>query len=275
MIEHWFISGDKHRNFDKIFRTGLVSVPTYAIIVLGDAGLNFFLNKKDQQLKEKINSAGCLWYLVKGNHEARPEDVEGARLMYDSNVQGEVWIEDAYLNIRYFKMFGEYTIDGYKVAVIGGAYSVDKWYRLARAGIINESDEDYYNPKKTFWFPNEQLSVDEMNEAAALFVGKEYDFLFSHTCPLRYQPTDLFLDAVDQDSVDNSMEVWMDELIEKAKFDIICFAHYHADRLERPRVEQYYNDIEELKDIKNRWHRYDVLGELDWWLLTSPSFEKI
>lgn len=268
-----FITGDKHSHFSKMLYNldGLLNGDTM-IIVLGDAGVNFWLNKKEDRLKQELNSGGYLWYLVHGNHEARPEDIEGAHLIDDPNVQGEVWIEDAYPNIRYFKMFGEYVINGYKVAVIGGAYSVDKWYRLARAGVVDKEDPNYYNPKKTFWFPNEQLTTEEMNEAAALFEGKHYDFLFSHTCPLRYQPADLFLGAVDQESVDNSMERWMDELIEKAKFDIICFGHYHADRLERPHVEMYYNDVEDLDDIKNRWYRYDTLGELDWWLEKSLQF---
>lgn len=268
-----FITGDKHSQFSKMLYNldGLLNGDTM-IIVLGDAGVNFWLNKKDDRLKQELNSVGYLWYLIHGNHEARPEDIEGMHLIDDPNVQGEVWIEDAYPNIRYFKMFGEYVINGYKVAVIGGAYSVDKWYRLARAGVVDKEDPNYYNPKKTFWFPNEQLTTEEMNEAAALFEGKHYDFLFSHTCPLRYQPTDLFLGAVDQESVDNSMECWMDWLKDQFKWNIWCWGHYHQDRIERPHCEMYYNDIEELDAIIERWKCYDESNKLDWWLQKGPMF---
>ena len=50
------------------------------------------------------------------------------------------------------------------------------------------------------------------------------------------------------------------------------FAHYHGDRLERPHVEMYYNDIESLDTIYKRWKKYDDTGELDWYLAKSPKF---
>ena len=66
----------------------------------------------------------------------------------------------------------------------------------------------------------------------------------------------------------------MDKLTEQIQFDIWCFGHYHADRLERPHIEQYFNDIEELHVIKERWAKYDKTGELDWWFgeNKSPNF---
>ena len=34
----------------------------------------------------------------------------------------------------------------------------------------------------------------------------------------------------------------------------------------------YYNDIEELDIIIERWKRYDETGKLDWWLHKGPNF---
>ena len=177
-----------------------------------------------------------------------------------------------YPNIRFFKDWGEYFLDFFHVCVIGGAYSVDKWWRLARAGVLDKTDWGYNNPKKTGWFPNEQLSEKEMAQATADLIGKSFDFVFTHTCPKDWQPTDLFLGSVDQSTVDSSMELWLNTLKDKIGWNIWLFAHYHRDRLERPHVEQYFNDIENLDTIYKRWIDYDNHQELDWWLEKSPNF---
>jgi hypothetical protein len=68
------------------------------------------------------------------------------------------------------------------------------------------------------------------------------------------------------------MEVWMNSFKEKINWDIWCFGHYHADRLERPHVEIFYQEVELLNTIASRWEKYDETGELDWWLPRSPNF---
>lgn len=44
---------------------------------------------------------------------------------------GKVWVEEAYPNILFAKDGEIYDIAGMKTIVIGGAYSVDKFYRLS------------------------------------------------------------------------------------------------------------------------------------------------
>ena len=273
-IKTFLVRGDTHGVFtwmDNGCLDGYIPEET-AIIILGDAGFNFWLNKKDERLKREVSAKGFTFYCVRGNHEARPQDVEGMDNIYDENVQGVVYLEEEFPLIRYFLDYGEYTIGGHKCAVIGGAYSVDKYYRLARAGIIDKKDPRYFNPKITHWFYNELLSEKEMNDAMGILGNKHYDFIFTHTCPISWEPTDLFLSMVDQSSVDKSMELWLEEFKESITFNVYCFGHFHADRLERPYVEQYYNDIEELEAIWHRWNKYSKTGELDWWLTKSPSF---
>ena len=273
MIQNYFITGDKHGNFHTILQNELVKNPDNAVVILGDDGLNFSLNKYDDRLKKEISqNSSCVWYCVRGNHGARPQDVEGYKLIHDDDVNGEVYVQDEYPNIRFFKDWGKYQLGEYTVAVIGGAYSVDKWWRLQRANIQTKIDKDYFNPKKTGWFYNEQLSTDEMVQAMHELSGAQYDFVFSHTCPYSLMPTDLFLSFIDQSTVDNSMEKWMEELKDKFDWNIWLFGHYHADRLERPHVEMYYNDLESLDTIFYRWEHYDCTEELDWWLNKSPNF---
>ena len=273
MITNWLVRGDTHGNFNWGNLTGYTPEKT-ALIILGDAGFNFYLNKFDDRLKSEVNARGFKIYCVRGNHEARPQDVEGYKLVYDDDVNGKVYIQPEYPNIRFFKDWGKYQLGEYTVAVIGGAYSVDKWWRLQRANVQTKMDKDYFNPKKTGWFYNEQLSTEEMEQAEKDLSGAQYDFVFTHTCPYSWMPADLFLSSVDQSTVDNSMEKWMEELKDKLNWNIWLFGHYHADRLERPHVEQFYNDLESLDVIYKRWIDFDDCYELPWWIIKSPNFYK-
>lgn len=233
-----------------------------ALIILGDSGLNYYLNKKDQIHKREVENEGVYIYCVRGNHEARPKDVKGLHRIHDENVGGTVWIEDEFPHIRYFSDWGIYNIQGLRTLVVGGAYSVDKYYRLERG---------------FKWFENEQLSIGEMNSCLhnITLEPNKFDLILTHTCPLSFQPTDLFLGFIDQSTVDNSMEVWMEKLAHAVEWNIWLFGHYHADRIELPHVEQFYTEIEPLENIVERWKKYDETGELDWWLPMAPRMERI
>lgn len=179
------------------------------------------------------------------------------KLVYDEDVQGEVYIQDRWPQIRYFKDWGIYQLGPHKVAVVGGAYSVDKWYRL---------DKGYP------WFADEQLTEEEMELCANELMGKEFDFVFTHTCPIDWEPTDLFLSSIDQSKVDKSMELFLEEIAQCFDWKIFCFGHYHADRIERPYVEQFYHNIENIEELYNRWINYSKTNKLDWWLEKSNNF---
>ena len=276
-IKNWLIRGDCHGQFDWIKKQLDNYQPEEtAIIILGDAGFDFYLNKTDIHKKEYVEAFGYYIYCVHGNHEERACHIAGNILEYDDAVEGFVWYNPDYPHIRFFRDYDIYNINGYSVLVIGGAYSIDKEWRLMRAGYINELDN---NPKKSGWFNTEQLTqeerkdcldmIDEFNNNCGMF-----DFIFSHTCPKRYQPTDLFLNGIDQSKVDNSMEEFLNIVDDKAYWYIWCFGHYHADRIEQPFVEQYFNDIEELDAIMNRWSHFDETHELPWYIVKSPNFNE-
>ena len=64
----------------------------------------------------------------------------------------------------------------------------------------------------------------------------------------------------------------MDKFKEMISWECWCFGHFHADRLERPYVEQFYYEVEELDTVFERWQKYHKTGELSWWLPRSPNF---
>ena len=237
-----------------------------AVIILGDAGLNFYLNKTDEKKKKILANYGIRIYCVRGNHEERPENLKFEKI-YDDDVMGEVYVDPINSEIRYFQDGEVYLIEGRRCLVIGGAYSVDKWYRLNRAGLT----EDTNNPKQSGWFSDEQLTDWEMQAIAYHQFGQEYDFVLTHTCPLSWEPRDLFLGCIDQSKVDKSMEQFLDEVRHEVKWKIWCFGHYHADRLERPGVEQFYTDYEWLDTVWNRWEGEKTF-ENEWWHTKSPNF---
>ncbi len=244
-----------------------------AIIILGDAGFDFYLNKTDERKKQEVEARGYYIYWLRGNHEARPQDVKRYEKIFDENIHGIVYCDPRFPHLRAFLDYGFYDINGYSCLIIGGAYSVDKYWRLQRANLTEETNI----PAKSGWFNNEQLSSDEMADClqkVKMFAatGKCVDFVFTHTCPTKFQPIDMFLNFIDQSTVDNSMEEFLEEVSYAVGWTIWCFGHYHADRIERPKVEQYYNDMEEIDNIWNRWVEYDKTHELPWWLTKSPMF---
>ena len=257
---NWIVTGDCHGQFSRFKSLG--NMPNTTIIILGDAGINYHLDERDLSAKRYLAKFPFTFYCVRGNHEARPSDVEGMKLSWDVNVSGEVWYEEEFPNIRYFQDWGIYRIDGLRTLVIGGAYSVDKPWRIVSGWK---------------WFENEQLTQREMDECAqaVTVLNEGFDLVLSHTCPRSLQPTDLFLGCIDQSTVDSTMEEWMDTLGRAAEWKTWLFGHYHRDRIEWPHVEQFYMEMEPLIDIVERWKKYDETKELDWWLPLSPKMERI
>ena len=135
MISHVIFTGDTHgRPSNRVIQIAF-QYPHYkpeetAIIILGDVGLNYYLNKTDWKEKKRLNDTGYQIYCVRGNHEERPHKIPNMVLVFDENVNGMVWTEAEFPNIAYFCDYGDYTLLGRRIAVIGGAYSVDKEWRL-------------------------------------------------------------------------------------------------------------------------------------------------
>ena len=246
MINTWFIRGDTHGDFSWLQQhmfKALEPAET-AFIILGDCGINIGKEPRDSDVKRTIAQTGFNIYCVRGNHEIRPSDIPGIKLEWDPYVQGNVYVESAYPTIKYFQDYGIYYIKTdkreYRTLVISGGYSIDKYWRLKN---------------KYFWYPYEQLSTSEMKKIEVLLsqTNEEFDFVFSHTCPYSWMPRELFLSQVDQSLVDNTMELWMDKVKDKIKFNCWVFGHYHSDKIIQPHVELMYNNIKLLDDINCYW----------------------
>jgi 3-oxoacid CoA-transferase subunit A len=109
-------------------------------------------------------------------------------------------------------------LDGRKTIVIGGAYSVDKFYRLRRG---------------MDWFDDEQPSKEIKGyvESSLENTGWEVDVVLSHTCPEKYIPTEAFMPGLDQSTVDRSTETWLDTIEDRLEYKQWFCGHWHIDKL--------------------------------------------
>lgn len=126
------ITGDTHGDFRRIGQFCYMTETTKEaiLVILGDAGINYYNQGRDQMLKKEISNLPITLFCIHGNHEIRPQNIPTYHSI-DWN-GGKALIEDAYPNII-FVIDGEiYQIAGKKCIVIGGAYSVDIYYRIVR-----------------------------------------------------------------------------------------------------------------------------------------------
>ena len=49
----------------------------------------------------------------------------------------------------------------------------------------------------------------------------------------------------------------MEEFKNEINWGIWLFGHFHANRMVRPNVEMYYQEVDSLENIVARWDRYD------------------
>lgn len=227
-----YITGDKHRNFKELMYFCYSNETTIddVIIVLGDAGINYYLNDNDYLFKKSLQSLNVTLFLVHGNHEQRPSLINS----YEESkfFDGSVYIEKKFPNLVFAKCGEVYNINGLKTLVIGGAYSIDKFYRLNN-GLI--------------WFESEQPDASIKNHCLDNLNKNnfEVDVVLSHTAPLKFEPTEMFLPGVDQSLVDKSTEEFLGYIENKLIYKKWYLGHYHCDK-SYGKVEILFNNIIEF-----------------------------
>ena len=110
-----------------------------------------------------------------------------------------------------------FELDGKKVIVMGGAYSVDKMVRLMYG----------YG-----WWPDEQPSEEIKKDVERKLeeLGWKVDVVLSHTTPLKYEPVEVFLEGIDQSKVDKSTEAWLDRIEDRLDYGKWYCGHYHTEK---------------------------------------------
>ena len=236
MKQHIYVIGDIHGSWQPV-RDFVQRAPYLfrqkdagdenVLICLGDFGGNYFCNHRDEKFKKKLCNCPITYFVIRGNHEERASNCATKHpkdWTEEEFFGGKVLVEKAFPQIKYAMDYPSfYNIEGHKTLVIPGAYSVDKIYRLMNG----------YG-----WFPQEQLSEEEKNEGLSLLdtCNWNIDIVLSHTCPICFEPTDLFLSFIDQNSVDKSMERYLGQIEFTLNYKLWMWGHYHAFR-DYPRTD--------------------------------------
>jgi len=226
------ITGDTHRNFQHIYSlcTLINTSKDDLLIILGDAGINYYGCIKDNYLKHELSQLPITMLCIHGNHERRPESLG----IYEEIEwrDGIVYNEPDFPDLLFAKDGEVYTINSKKYIVIGGAYSVDKDIRILR---------------NLGWWADEQPSseIKKRVEDRLELENWRVDAVLSHTTPLKYEPREVFMSHIDDSKVDKSTEIWLETIEDKLDYDQWFCGHYHTSKT-IDKIRFLYRDIYEI-----------------------------
>ncbi len=245
----FFITGDKHRHFDRVkaFCRDMNTRRKDVLIILGDAGFNYYDDKRDDELKQEISELNITLFCLHGNKENRPQNVGtyGVR----SFCGGKVYYEPKYPNI-FFAIDGEiYTFERKKYMVVGGAHSVDKLRCL-------EEELPFWDDE----MPDD--AIKQKVEAGLQGENNQIYGMLTHTCPIDYLPTEMFMSTrqnaaikrkprkakakkLFKPDIDRSTENWLGELEKKIQYEVWYCGHYHVDK-QIDKIQMMHKDIQPL-----------------------------
>jgi len=226
-----YLTGDTHGDFKRVAEFCIFANKNKddTLVVLGDAGINYRQDKAAYEHKQLLERLPITLLCIHGNHEQRPETISSYKEIFWNG--GIVYAQDEFPSILFAKDGEIYNLDGNKCISIGGAYSVDKPLRLLNG----------WN-----WFADEQPSdaVKQCVEQRLTDENWRIDIVLSHTCPYRYLPSDTFPknSSVDQRTVDNSTEIWLDDIEERLDYMKWYCGHFHIERV-IDKIQFMYNDF--------------------------------
>ncbi|MHB8962808.1 MAG: metallophosphoesterase family protein [Saccharofermentanales bacterium] len=211
-----YITGDTHGDFSRFtnFCQRFETTKNDIMIILGDAGINYFGGSKDKVTKENLQAMPLTFFCIHGNHEIRPATLPSYENLIWNN--GIVYYEPEYNDLLFAKDGEVCNLIGYNCLVLGGAYSVDKYYRL-RNGYGWWEDEQ----------PSDEIKSDVEQRLQEI---DEINVVLSHTCPYKYIPREVFLSFIDQSTVDNTTEEWLDTIEERLNYQKWYCGHYHTEK---------------------------------------------
>jgi 3-oxoacid CoA-transferase subunit A len=235
-----YITGDIHGNPDRIIYMAQCHNMTEedTIVILGDVGANYYLNKRDDRMKQALSQYVKASILcIHGNHEERPANIAGYQVKVWN--EGLVYFQEEYPNLLFAVDGSVFSLNGKKCLVLGGAYSVDKHYRLASGYAWFESEQ-----------PTEAIKTAVADQL--ITINYQVDVVFSHTCPFKYEPVEMFISGIDQSKVDASTERWLDEIEDKLDYSAWFCGHWHTNK-RIDKMHFLFDEYETLETFKGEF----------------------
>lgn len=285
----YYVTGDIHGNLnllkDRCQYANIQKGDT--VIILGDVGANFYTGMKDEIFKKRANDLGILLFCIHGNHEIRPENLKTYHTKQWNG--GTVYYEDEYPNLI-FAMDGQvYDIEGIKTLVVGGAYSVDKYYRIYDAvsrfpftltsdeiSLVTKAVNVAYSDKMDaeflkkinkiikkipssvlYWWKDEQMSYKARKDCEQKLKELDWkvDVVLSHTCPLKFEPTEMFLEGLNQDFIDKTMEKWLNKIENKLDYKIWYAGHFHTNKTVNKKFQFLFSEVQNFAESINNLNK--------------------
>ena len=212
-----YITGDTHGDFKRVadfcFRVG--TSKNDVLIILGDSGLNYYDPSRSKYLKMFVQELPITIFCIHGNHEMRPEALPSYKTKEWRG--GTVYYEDGFPSLLFAKDGSVFDFDGVSTAVIGGAYSIDKLRRIVLG---------------LGWWNYEQPSQEIKDRFVSALEARNWnvDVILSHTCPLKYEPVEVFLPGFNQQDVDRTTERFLDSIEDRASYKRWYCGHFHTNK---------------------------------------------
>ena len=228
-----YYTGDIHGQKYEIERFCKRFKPTRddVIVILGNVAANYSQGERDAELKKTLNKLRPTILCIHGNREIRPWNIPTYKTKIWNG--GAVWYEEEYSSVLFAKDGEIYDLEGLRHIAIGGAYSVDKFYRIARG----------YG-----WWEDEQPSDEIKQYVEQQLKENKIDVILSHTCPFKYEPVEVFLPGIDQSTVDTSTEKWLDVIEDTTDYIAWFCGHWHINK--------------RIDDIHFLFHQFESSGAI-------------
>lgn len=227
-----FVTGDAHGDHDwrkfntKSFPEQKVLNKDDYVIILGDFGGVWGLDKTDRHIQATFSSRNFTTLFIDGNHENHDAlDAYPVTEWHGGKIHK---ITDSLFHLMRGQVF---ELGGKTLFTMGGAHSSDIEYR--KEGVS--------------WWPREMPSLEEYEEAVANLEkhGGKVDYILTHCAP---EMTLLFM-GMPKMPLRNSNELteFFDTLTQTIKFKEWYFGHYH-DESDFGKYHLLYNRVVELTE---------------------------
>lgn len=211
------------------------------VICLGDVGINYGLQDNRRGERKSFAKFPFQFLFVYGNHEQRPEEIEGyvktqiSALTADNwheNDCGTVYMDPEFPN-QWFAIDGAaYILNHMTFLTVGGATSIDRHRR---------------QPFKSWW-PTENIRSEDIKKALN-HGAHDFSVILTHTCPEECIPV--------EDTYNNPDEKLLSELFNQLTWDYWFCGHWHLNAvLEEDKF--YFLDANLTNDDKLTFVTFDL-----------------
>lgn len=191
------------------------------IFCLGDVGLRYGFCRA-RGLEKAMRETDCTIFIIRGNHDTRYARYLKRYAPTTKRIEwngGQVYVDTKHPNILYAPDGGGYyNVDGDRILIIPGAYSIDHFVRRIR-GLPHERGE--------------MLTPDEWERILDYARNNRVDYVLSHTAPQRWEPDyeHTFTATIPQWLINKTMEKKMNKVLDFVSDDLKgwYFGHIHGD----------------------------------------------